>query len=261
MQTELFVERIFSLLDDIQQKPQISQNTFRKKRMPAEVATALNLADIDLCAELTLEREAAVFVPKDVTYLFLRAGESYSYGDEYADSIAASEVVNANIVQEQLYLNNEAYLDVSAITGSEIFIYDEYPPKAYGTGDCIPVILKGLHHHAHKQAAVLDRDVPALILAHGLKKDGFAVFNAQVRPSFLEIKEGFSKEDLNAYRIRTPDYAHNVLLRRTMQHLLPGEFELVDMFTRAGQLDEQLMYQRKAGGGPVTYIPKGSYSF
>lgn len=261
MQTSLFRERILSLLDDLQHATRLSQNLLRKKRTEPEIATALNLADIDLCRELSVSREVAVFVPKDVTYLYLRAGKEYAYAEKNVQSAAANPVVAANDRQISLYLNDESYIDVSAILGSEIFVYPEYPPQAYGTGKRIPVAAEGLQHHADRQAAVIDTDVPALILTRGLAEDGFAVFKAQIMPTFLHIAADFNKQALEAYRIRTPDYAHNVLLRRTLLHLLPGEIELIDQFTRVGLADEQRMHARTPGSGPTAYTPQGAYDF
>lgn len=261
MQTSLFRERILSLLDDLQHATRISQNLLRKKRTEPEMATALNLADIDLCRELSVAREVAVFVPKGVTYLYLRAGSDYSYSDKNLTSITTSQVVASNDRQTSLYLNDESYIDVSAVLGSEIFIYPEYPPKSYGTGRRIPVVPEGLQHHADRLAAVVDTDVPALLLTRGLAEDGFAVFKAQIMPVLLHVEPGFSNKDFHEYRIRTPDYAHNVLLRRTLQHLLPGEVELIDQFTRVGMADEQRMHARQPGSGPTTYTPAGAYDF
>lgn len=225
------------------------------------MATALNLADIDLCRELSISREVAVYIPKDTNYLYLRAGKKYSYADKNKISAANSPALESNVRQTSLYLNDESYIDVASIVSSEIIGYSEYPPSSYNHGIKIPVLPDGLHHHVEELAAVIDTDAPALILTKGLDEDKFLVFKALIMPVITSIEEGFNQSCFEKYKIRTPDYAHNTLLYRTVLHLFPSQPDLVEQFTRAGLVEEQRMHARKPGSGPTSYVPTGAYDF
>lgn len=259
MQTSVFIERIQSFLDDLQLQGRISQSVYRKKRAPGEIITALNLADIEICGELKLRKQTAAFIPKGATHIYLRIGDQYK--EKHVVSGVDSDTFKANVRNLAVFLNEESYLDVSAITSSALYLYENYPPDSYGHATEVPMIISGKQHTSSRLAAVQYPDGNLLVLTQPLEDDMFAVFEAIILPAFYELKPNTTKENIEKYRIRTPDGAHQLLLYRTMMVLLPGEEAALASILPLAQQAEARAHSRQPGSGTTAYTPTGSYNF
>lgn len=259
MRTDVVYQQILSFLDDLQLSGRIPEAVLLKKKSLRAIADALNTVDIELVSELGLMKETAVFIPKDTTQVFLRVKKSYGYKNKV--ELAANPQVKANIQQISYFLNNESWLDVSGIVGSELFLYASYPPRTYAEGEAVEILPFGLHRTLSRFAAAVDTDAGLLVFTRPLADDQFALFTSRIMPAALDLTEDFTEEDFMAYRIRTPDYGKQVLIKRTLGQLFAGYAELHAEIMAGAAHDEVRMHDRRPGSGPTAYTPEGSYTF
>ena len=259
LSTKLLLTQIVDRLDDLRMDDAISKPLYEKKSSKAVMLAALVEADRAICAEEKIVTEVAVFL-KAGSVLVCIDPKRYPFY-ENIESIIQSKA--AEITPEQLssLLTNKAPLDIVEIKSSRIRVYDRYPIDSTGNLCEISFVGHDVHHNA--QGAWFDRQAKNLWLNTPFESDVFLVFEAQIMPHEISMEtiQDIITDDIDRYKIRTPEYCKSLLVHKILVELLPAKVVAQEGIAAGEMKARRDATDRRPGSGPRAYIPEGSYGF
>ncbi len=256
IETTFILELIRDRLDDLRLGESISDAIFVKKSSYGVLVSALNRADISICAEEKVNTEVAVFVGAGSKMVILEKG--FYPKHENTISLLSSSIVNTNPSQLPILLSETSPLDVVEVISSEASVSKGFPQDD-GPTEFLPFLSYDRYQSRGSRGLYFDRSSRKVWLTSPFETAHFIVFKAQIIPCEIDL-ESLVDEDV-PYRIHAPGYTRDLLIERTLMNLLPAKVAAEQGIIATENRLRSDVNLRRPGSGARVYIPEGSYGW